>query len=246
MVKRDEREMSAVDGSLTHHDDTEANQECHQHQHQHHHHHRHRRFRRPSVVARGGGRGSEVPLSDEDSDDQSWHSRFGSGAGGRSQFSSDIEGLTDLQISSSSESEVDLESGALEMKVHFGKAERRDCRICHLGLESESSDCGAPIELGCSCKGDLGSAHKQCADTWFKIKGDTTCEICGVIAVNIAGERINETNTTTVTDPLTMTTAGAPVILVETIWHGRRIMNFLLACMVLAFVTSWLFHFKIL
>lgn len=70
-----------------------------------------------------------------------------------------------------------------------------------------------------------------------------TCEICGVTALNIAGERTNEANAATVTAP---STAGAPVILVETIWHGRRIMNFLLACMVLAFVTSWLFHFKIL
>ncbi|XP_062085091.1 uncharacterized protein LOC133791185 [Humulus lupulus] len=229
--------MSAVDESLTHHNDIEPDQERH-----HHHQHHHRRFRRPPVVAGGG---SEVSLSDDDSDDQSWHSRFGSGAGGRSQFSSDIEGLTDLQRSSS-DWEVDLESGTLEMKVHFGKVERRDCRICHLGLESESSDCGAPIELGCSCKGDLGSAHKHCADTWFKIKGDTTCEICGVIALNIAGERTNEANATTVTAPSITMTAGAPVILVETIWHGRRIMNFLLACMVLAFVTSWLFHFKIL
>ncbi|TQE05842.1 hypothetical protein C1H46_008525 [Malus baccata] len=29
-----------------------------------------------------------------------------------------------------------------------------------------------PIDLGCSCKGDLDAAHKQCAETWFKIKGD--------------------------------------------------------------------------
>ncbi|GKF40777.1 RINGv domain-containing protein, partial [Tanacetum coccineum] len=25
------------------------------------------------------------------------------------------------------------------------------------------------IELGCNCKGDLGAAHKQCVETWFKI-----------------------------------------------------------------------------
>ncbi|PON80917.1 Zinc finger, RING-CH-type [Trema orientale] len=221
--------MSAVDE--THQSNTEPDQERHHP----------RRFRRPSVV----GRASDVSRSDDDDssdDNQSWHSRFGSKAGGGSQFSSDIEGLADLQRSFS-ESEVDLESGVLEMKVHSGKVDGRDCRICHLGLESESSDCGAPIELGCSCKGDLGSAHKHCAETWFKIKGDTTCEICGVTALNIAGERTTETNAAAVTAP---STAGAPVILVETIWHGRRIMNFLLACMVLAFVTSWLFHFKIL
>ena len=153
--------MSTVDE--THHNDIKLDQE-----ERHHHHHDGRRFRRPSVV----GGGSDVSLSEDDSDDQSWRSRFGSTAGARSQFSSDIEGLHDLQRSSS-DSEVDLESGFLEMKVHFGKVERRDCRICHLGLESESSDCGVPIDLGCSCKGDLGCAHKHCAETWFKTRGDT-------------------------------------------------------------------------
>ena len=108
--------------------------------------------------------GREVSASD-DSDDQSWHSRF--------------EGL---QVESSGSecnlSDLDLESGVLEMKVHFGgnnnKVEaERECRICQLDLEGERTECGVPIQLGCSCKGDLGSAHKQCAETWFKIKGDT-------------------------------------------------------------------------
>lgn len=172
------------------------------------------------TIVAGGGGGVE-----EDSDDQSWHSRF------------DLQSQRDSSEEESF-SDVDLECGVLEMKAHSGNKMDRDCRICHLGLE-----CGVPIELGCCCKGDLGSAHKQCADTWFKIKGDTTCEICGVTALNIAGERANETNGATVTTP---PPPAAPVILVETIWHGRRIMNFLLAGMILAFITSWLFHFKIL
>lgn len=64
-------------------------------------------------------------------------------------------------------SEVDLESGVL------GKNKTRDCRICHLGLEGNEQECGVAIELGCSCKGDLDAAHKKCAETWFKIKGNT-------------------------------------------------------------------------
>ncbi|GFY84541.1 RING/FYVE/PHD zinc finger superfamily protein [Actinidia rufa] len=28
------------------------------------------------------------------------------------------------------------------------------------------------IELGCACKEDLAAAHKQCAEAWFKIKGN--------------------------------------------------------------------------
>uniref|UniRef100_A0A3N7EBV9 RING-CH-type domain-containing protein n=1 Tax=Populus trichocarpa TaxID=3694 RepID=A0A3N7EBV9_POPTR len=70
-------------------------------------------------------------------------------------------------------SEVDLESGALDMEVHSDNKTQRDCRICHLGLETSEQECGGAIELGCSCKGDLGAAHKKCAETWFKIKGNT-------------------------------------------------------------------------
>lgn len=69
-------------------------------------------------------------------------------------------------------SEVDLESGVLEGKLHLDGKTRRDCRICHLGLESNGPENGAAIDLGCSCKGDLGGAHKKCAETWFKIKGN--------------------------------------------------------------------------
>ncbi|XP_034893613.1 uncharacterized protein [Populus alba] len=70
-------------------------------------------------------------------------------------------------------SEVDLESGALDMEVHLDNKTQRDCRICHLDLETSEQECGGAIELGCSCKGDLGAAHKKCAETWFKIKGNT-------------------------------------------------------------------------
>lgn len=69
------------------------------------------------------------------------------------------------------EVEVEIECGAPEIKVQLAKAER-DCRICHLGLESNSHESGIPIELGCSCKDDLGAAHKNCAEAWFKIKGN--------------------------------------------------------------------------
>jgi hypothetical protein len=41
-----------------------------------------------------------------------------------------------------------------------------------MGLESESHESGPPIELGCSCKEDLAAAHKNCAEAWFKIKGN--------------------------------------------------------------------------
>lgn len=70
--------------------------------------------------------------------------------------------------------EVEIESGVPEIKVHLATSKvERDCRICHLGLESDSNDeSGVPIELGCSCKDDLAAAHKHCAEAWFKIKGN--------------------------------------------------------------------------
>lgn len=96
-----------------------------------------------------------------------------------------------------SEGEVDLESGELERKVHSyyrkkrrrkkkrergerdEKEDERECRICHLNLMERNGDAmeendngGAYIQLGCDCKGDLGAAHKRCAETWFKIRGN--------------------------------------------------------------------------
>ncbi|XP_040992154.1 uncharacterized protein LOC121239089 isoform X1 [Juglans microcarpa x Juglans regia] len=113
-----------------------------------------------------------------DSDDQSWHSPL------------EIEGVSESQRDSSESDclcEKDLESGVLEVKVHLGKVER-DCRICHLGLEDDIEP-GVPIELGCACKGDLGAAHKQCAETWFKIKGNACRQLPIVIMVTCNGSK---------------------------------------------------------
>lgn len=68
---------------------------------------------------------------------------------------------------------VDLELGVVEKKVEFAM-NVKDCRICHLSMDATNQDCGSgtPIELGCCCKDDLAAAHKQCAETWFKIKGN--------------------------------------------------------------------------
>ncbi|GAB2299662.1 hypothetical protein Dimus_033721 [Dionaea muscipula] len=142
--------------------------------------------------------------------------------------------------------EVDLESGIAEKKVHLGKI-KTDCRICHLSFDASNPESGAPIELGCSCKEDLAAAHKQCAEAWFKIRGNKTCEICGSIARNVVGandaellEQWNEAADVT-------STAPAPTHQSETrnFWQGHRFLNFLLACMVFAFVISWLFHFNV-
>ncbi|KAJ8751562.1 hypothetical protein K2173_016802 [Erythroxylum novogranatense] len=144
-------------------------------------------------------------------------------------------------------SEVDLEGEDVEPKrQHSGDATKWTCRICYLGLQSHGQDSGVAIELGCSCKGGLGAVHRKCAETWFKIKGDTICEICGATALNVSGEQANEAHVAAAA--LSPAPAPAPLILVETrtFCHSRRVMNFLLACLLFAFVISWLFHFHVL
>ncbi|XP_018476354.2 uncharacterized protein LOC108847576 [Raphanus sativus] len=173
-------------------------------------------------------------------------------------------------------SEVDLESGGVTSpvkKLHSGGGKRRarrrktkkkrkeggDCRICHLPLEANKEDeqeeenearegeeeeyYGLPLQLGCSCKGDLGVAHSKCAETWFKIKGNMTCEICGAMAINVAGEQSNQESNASAHS---QTTAGQTQTEARGTWHGRRVMNFLLAVVIFAFIVSWLFHFKVL
>lgn len=137
---------------------------------------------------------------------------------------------------------VDLESGG---KVHLAKRER-DCRICHLSFDAANLETGGlPMELGCSCKDDLAAAHKQCAEAWFKIKGNKTCEICGSTARNVTGA--NESESLEQWNEANDAAAGGPVPLAVTrrFWRGSRFLNFLLACMVFAFVISWLFHFNV-
>ncbi|MBA0776082.1 hypothetical protein Gotri_011136 [Gossypium trilobum] len=169
---------------------------------------------------------------------------------------------------SSMSHELDLESGVTETKLHLAKMET-DCRICHLSLDPNNQESGVPIELGCSCKDDLAAAHKHCAEAWFKIKGNSdlgtemplemqclsklctitmTCEICGSIARNVAAT--NETDTVELWNEANDSTAtAAPVAIhaaeTRNFWQGHRFLNFLLACMVFAFVISWLFHFNV-
>ncbi|XP_034687129.1 E3 ubiquitin-protein ligase MARCHF7-like [Vitis riparia] len=180
---------------------------------------------------RSGSGSTDGSLGFSDSDGKAWLS-----PSDECRFSGGIEGGLGSS-SSDCGSEVDLESGVLAVE--------RDCRICQLSLDASDQETGLAIELGCSCKGDLGSAHRQCAETWFKIKGNTTCEICHATAVNVAGEQINEAENTiaaTTAEPVAPAIPAEP----QRTWHGRRVMNVLLACMIVVFVISWLFHFNVI
>lgn len=134
---------------------------------------------RRSVV--GSDVSGEGSVCFSDADDVSCYSRFYSTNGGSYDDYSfacvsdpEVGGVAHSgRASSVSECSVEVETrtGVPEIKVHLSKVER-DCRICHMGLESDSHESGAPIELGCSCKDDLAAAHKHCAEAWFKIKGN--------------------------------------------------------------------------
>ncbi|XP_061356699.1 uncharacterized protein LOC133301107 [Gastrolobium bilobum] len=161
---------------------------------------------------------------------------------------SEIVGMSEKERGSSV-SECCVVSVDVDLKAHFAKVER-DCRICHLSMDmtNHNHESGTPIELGCSCKDDLAAVHKQCAEAWFKIKGNKTCEICGSIARNVTGvvevemtEQWNEANDASMVPP----TGPAPPTESRNFWQGHRFLNFLLACMVFAFVISWLFHFNV-
>ncbi|CAH8389736.1 unnamed protein product [Eruca vesicaria subsp. sativa] len=144
--------------------------------------------------------------------------------------------------------EVDLELGMSKKDVHMSPYER-DCRICHMTLDASNLESGVPIELGCSCKEDLAAAHKHCAETWFKIKGNKICEVCGSIAgnvvVNVEAETDETRNEANGTVNQALRTSNPPLVEARSFWQGHRFLNFLLACMVFAFVISWLFHFNV-
>lgn len=207
---------------------------------------------------RCSGSGSSVCFSD--ADEGSCYSQFYSTADGSNYDDYSFACATESEIgevmevsrrvSSVAESDrsVDMENGIGETKLHVGKIER-DCRICHLSLVSSGPESGFAIELGCSCKNDLAVAHRHCAEAWFKIKGNKTCEICNSLARNVIGPNdVESAQQANESSAVATSAASAPVSAASetrTCLNGHRFLNFLLACMVFAFVISWLFHFNI-
>lgn len=83
----------------------------------------------------------------------------------------------------------DVELGSKTGNKHLSNASKDDaadgetvCRVCHLGFSSGNCE---SIVLGCACKQDLALCHRNCAEEWFKIRGNTVCEICGETAKNV-------------------------------------------------------------
>lgn len=119
-----------------------------------------------------------------------------------------------------------------------GSSEERVCRVCYLGHTAQPES-GPTIELGCECKHDLAFAHRQCAEAWFKIKGNRTCEICDSTVHNVSGS-----GDATFMDNWNDGEVRADEVstIGEHCWQNHRLFNILLACLVFAFVLPWLFH----
>ncbi|WCJ19751.1 RING/FYVE/PHD zinc finger superfamily protein [Euphorbia peplus] len=183
-------------------------------------------LQKPHDVESSSCGGGHHHLQSDDEEQQQQEQRRSSSESGCSSE------IVKERTSRSSISEMDLECGVVENKVHLGKDEK-DCRICHLSLDVGNQDSGLPIELGCACKEDLAAAHKHCAEAWFKIKGNKTCEICGSVAKNVVGpnegelvEQWNEAN-----EAASVVTAAPSMHITENrhFWQGHRFLNFLLA-----------------
>ncbi|XP_057470503.1 uncharacterized protein LOC130759405 [Actinidia eriantha] len=149
------------------------------------------------------------------------------------------------------------QSCVIDVKFGEGKLSEnldgeRVCRICHLSSDpsletpipsppattTAAAATSGLIQLGCGCKDELGIVHAHCAEAWFKLKGNRQCEICGETAKNVTGvgdnrfiEEWNETRS-----------AGGGTNFSERgrgCWRGQPFCNFLMACLVIAFVLPW-------
>ncbi|XP_043701617.1 uncharacterized protein LOC122652043 [Telopea speciosissima] len=143
-------------------------------------------------------------------------------------------------------SEPDRHSCAIDIKCSGGtlSSENWDsekiCRICHLSSD-QSSDMSDLIQLGCGCKDELGFSHRHCAETWFRLKGNRCCEICGETAKNITGVGNNRameewTGRRSVASTTSQSRRGGGC------WQGQPFCNFLMACLVIAFMLPWFFR----
>ncbi|EPS61099.1 hypothetical protein M569_13701, partial [Genlisea aurea] len=117
------------------------------------------------------------------------------------------------------------------------------CRICQLsGKEVEKE----LIELGCGCKEELGVSHLHCAEAWFRVKGNRSCEICGEIAKSItavsdgrrraAESRRDDDGTERRNSSSSSSSPPARF------YNERPLCCLILACLVIAFILPWFFR----
>ncbi|KAL6614569.1 hypothetical protein ACP70R_036839 [Stipagrostis hirtigluma subsp. patula] len=76
--------------------------------------------------------------------------------------------------------DVEGRGGAVIVEIEAAAAPGARCRVCQLGAEGDGAAAAGEsevIRIGCGCKDELGAAHRQCAEAWFRIKGDRVYQI---------------------------------------------------------------------
>lgn len=120
------------------------------------------------------------------------------------------------------------------------------CRVCHLGLQPGSSE---SLELGCACKHDLALCHRDCAEEWFKIRGNTVCEICGETVKNVKIPEPAESTVGWLEADGAEAAATQRVVVRSTAmsrlrycWQRQIVRNALLAALVVVCTVPWFFR----
>ncbi|XP_057797628.1 uncharacterized protein LOC131013526 [Salvia miltiorrhiza] len=159
---------------------------------------------------------------------------------------SETDEIADSNVKSKIEGENKCPSHVIDVKCDgFVGENQRVCRICHLNAKECGKNSMELIELGCGCKGELGVAHLHCAEAWFRVRGNRMCEICSETAKNITGvgdirfmEEWSESQTGE--------TGSSPSGETRRCLSGQPLCNFLMACLVIAFVLPWFFRVNML
>ncbi|CAN6849811.1 unnamed protein product [Brassica oleracea] len=118
--------------------------------------------------------------------------------------------------------------------------ESRDCRICHLPFQKM-----VLMNKKKTKKKQETVKMKKKKSNWVSFANwvvqdqrNMTCEICGATAINVAGEQSNQESNASAHS---QTTAGQTQTDIRGTWHGRCVMNFLLAVMIFAFIVTCFF-----
>lgn len=75
---------------------------------------------------------------------------------------------SEVPESVATDAEAKKEKGGGDVVIDLG-GEEEVCRICHLVRTMKGSE---KIQIGCGCKGELGFAHRDCGEAWFREKGN--------------------------------------------------------------------------
>nr|APT68165.1 E3 ubiquitin ligase [Grimmia pilifera] len=122
---------------------------------------------------------------------------------------------TATKVSESITIQTDAEKGEKE-HVNDGDEEIPEeeavCRIC---FEELSEKHGETFKMECSCRGEMALAHKDCALKWFSIKGNRTCDICGLEVCNLPMTVVRQGN-----QPTAATGPANPLLETHTRWFS--------------------------